>query len=477
MDAYPDTAPVQVRVDAVVQAAHASAVAPGDRWIVAGAGVVLQLCLGTVYAWSFFQSKIVLAFGWTNGVAAAAFSIAMFTLGLAAAAGGLLLPRAGPRRLALAGAIAYGLGHAVGAAGLAADSAALFLFVYGVVGGAGLGLGYVTPVATVVKWFPDRRGLATGMVVMGFGLGALLMSKLLGELLLDGFMPAGVADAEVASAYRAALPQVFLAAGLALGVVGACAAALLRNPPAGYVPPGYAPPPAAHRPAGAATAHSAVAALRSREFALMWVVLFCNIAAGIMFIAFQAPLLEELLAAARPGTSVAALAAAGAALVGASALCNGLGRLVWGGLSDRIGRANVFRVILTTQIVAFALLLHVRDPWLFAALVCYVLACYGGGFGTTPSLVADAFGAARMPVVYGALLTAWSAAGLVGPQIAAYFKDHHPQSAATHAFQCGIAILAVGLAAAFALRPGYGATSTSAASKRSRNATPPAAPT
>jgi OFA family oxalate/formate antiporter-like MFS transporter len=288
------------------------------------------------------------------------------------------------------------------------------------------------------------------MVVMGFGLGALLMSKVLGETLLAAFMPA-VADADVAQAYRAALPKVFLASGLALGAVGACAAALLRNPPAGYLPPGYVPPPVERGAMAAAPKRSGVACVRSGAFALMWVVLFCNVAAGIMFIAFQAPLLEELLAAARPGTGVTALAAAGALLVGASALCNGLGRLFWGGLSDRIGRANAFRLILATQIVAFALLIHVRDPWVFAALVCYVLLCYGGGFGTAPSLVADAFGSAQMPVVYGALLTAWSAAGLLGPQLAAYFRDHHAQAAAAYAFQSGIAILAVGLLAAFTL--------------------------
>jgi len=189
----------------------------------------------------------------------------------------------------------------------------------------------------------------------------------------------------------------------------------------------------------------------SGRFALMWIVLFCNVAAGIMFIAFQAPLLEELLAAARPEMSVAALAAAGALLVGASALFNGLGRLFWGGLSDRLGRANVFRLILATQIVAFVVLLHVRDPWVFGALVCYVLLCYGGGFGTAPSLVADAFGTRVMPVVYGVLLTAWSAAGIAGPQLVAYFRDQHAQAAATYAFESGIAILAVGLIASLAM--------------------------
>jgi OFA family oxalate/formate antiporter-like MFS transporter len=452
MDAFQNTVPVRVRVDvAAVPRTLAAGTQPADRWIVAGAGVVLQLCLGTVYAWSFFQSKIVLAFGWSNSVTALAFSIAIFMLGLAAAAGGVLLPKVGPRRLALAGATLYGVGNAVSAAGLASNSVVLFLVGYGVVGGAGLGLGYVTPVATAAKWFPDKRGLVTGMVVMGFGLGALLMSKVLASAFLGAFMPADLASADVAAAYRSALPRVFLAAGIVLGVVGACAAMLLREPLAGYAPPGYVPPAHERGVGGELPSRTGVACVLSGRFALMWIVLFCNVAAGIMFIAFQAPLVEELLAAARPGMSVAALAAAGAMLVGASALFNGLGRLFWGGLSDRLGRANVFRLILATQIVAFAILLHVRDPWVFGALVCYVLLCYGGGFGTAPALVADTFGAKMMPVVYGVLLTAWSAAGLVGPQLVAYFKDHDAPTAAAHAFESGIAILVVGFLASLAM--------------------------
>jgi OFA family oxalate/formate antiporter-like MFS transporter len=445
MSGYSDSMAIQVRGH-VAEGPHAAV-----RWIVAAAGVVLQLCLGTVYAWSFFQSKIVLAFGWTNTVTALAFSVAIFMLGVAAAVGGVLLPRVGPRRLALAGATLYGVGHVVGAAGLASDSVAIFLVGYGVVGGAGLGLGYVTPVATAAKWFPDKRGLVTGMVVMGFGLGALLMSKLLASAFLDAFMPPDLASANVAAAYRAALPQVFLAVGIVLGVAGAGAALLLRAPPAGYVPPGYVAPLPEHATGGEAPEQSARGCVASVRFALMWVVLFCNVTAGIMFIAFQAPLLEEMLAKARPEMSVAALAGAGALLVGASALFNGLGRLFWGALSDRLGRASVFHLILATQIIAFAILLRVSDPWVFGALVCYVLLCYGGGFGTAPSLVADAFGSRVMPVVYGALLTAWSLAGLVGPQLVAYFKDCDAQTAVTNAFASGIAILAVGMLASVAM--------------------------
>jgi OFA family oxalate/formate antiporter-like MFS transporter len=176
-----------------------------------------------------------------------------------------------------------------------------------------------------------------------------------------------------------------------------------------------------------------------------------------MFIAFQAPLLEQLLAASRPGLSAAAVTAAGTLLIGASALANGAGRLLWGSLSDRIGRVRVLRLILATQIVAFALLLATQDPWIFGALVCYVLLCYGGGFGTIPALVGAAFGARLMPMVYGALLTAWSLAGIAGPQIVAVLKDRDPAAAGMQAFVAAIALLAVGLAAALALReePGH----------------------
>jgi OFA family oxalate/formate antiporter-like MFS transporter len=445
MGAYSSSA--SVRVGRHVAAVPSSA----SRWVVAGAGVILQSCLGTVYAWSFFQSKLALGFGWSQTATALAFSVAMFTLGLAAATGGVLLPRIGPRRLALAGATLYGAGQIVAAAGLAGGSVALFIFGYGVVGGVGLGLGYVTPVATVSKWFPDKRGLVTGLVVMGFGLGALLMSKLLATQCLDAFMPAELARGDLAGAYRSALPQVFLTCGLALGVVGACAALLLRDPPAGYVPPGYVAPAQASAAGGDRAGRSPLACLLSARFALMWVALFCNVTAGIMFIAFQAPMLEDLLARQRPDMGPPALAAAGAMLVGVSAVFNGLGRLVWGGLSDRIGRENVYRLIFATQIVALATLLRVSDPWVFAAIVCYVLLCYGGGFGTAPSLVADAFGTRVMPVAYGMLLTAWSIAGLVGPQVVALLKDADARTAAARTFECGIVILAVGLLASTAL--------------------------
>jgi OFA family oxalate/formate antiporter-like MFS transporter len=176
----------------------------------------------------------------------------------------------------------------------------------------------------------------------------------------------------------------------------------------------------------------------------MWGVFFCNIVAGIAIIGFQSPLLQDLLKRTDPDLTTVALAGAGSTLIAVSSLCNGVGRLLWGGISDRIGRVRTFRIILATQIMAFLALANVERPWMFAALVCYVLLCYGGGFGTMPALVLDVFGGRLMPVVYGTVLTAWSAAGIVGPQIVAWLKDHVGGQAAPWSFGVGAGLLAVG---------------------------------
>jgi len=170
-----------------------------------------------------------------------------------------------------------------------------------------------------------------------------------------------------------------------------------------------------------------------------------NIAAGIMFIGLQSPMLQDLLKIKNASMSPEALAAAGATLIGISSLFNGVGRFFWGGLSDKIGRIQAFRLILGSQVLVFIAMIYTGSPWLFGILVCYVLLCYGGGFGTMPSFVLDIFHAKLMPVVYGTILTAWSMAGIVGPQIAAYIKDHYAETAATKTFFAGAIMLAIGL--------------------------------
>jgi MFS transporter, OFA family, oxalate/formate antiporter len=173
-------------------------------------------------------------------------------------------------------------------------------------------------------------------------------------------------------------------------------------------------------------------------------LLFINVSAGIMFIGFQSPLMQDLWANFKPGTEPVALAAIGGTLIAISSLFNGIGRFFWGGLSDRIGRVQAFRLILGSQLIVFILLLFVTNPYIFAVLVCYILLCYGGGFGTMPSFVKDVFTAKLMPVVYGVILTAWSLAGVVGPQIVGIMKDKFPDHAAQYSFYAGIGLLVLG---------------------------------
>jgi len=386
-----------------------------NRWLIAGLGTLLQLCLGSVYAWSYFQKPLVEGYGWRNTQVAWAFSLAIGFLGLAAAVGGVLLPKFGPRKLAVTGSLLYGAGYLIAALALHLKMLALLWIGYGVIGGVGLGLGYVTPVATVAKWFPDKKGLVTGMVVMGFGFGALLMSKIIAPAL----------DAM----FQNQLPLTFAGAGLVVGLIGVAAATGLRNPP-DTLP-------------GSVTVDG-LAEIRSRQFGLMWLVFFCNIAAGIAIISFQSPLLQDLWKKVDPAMSPAALAASGATLIAVSSVFNGLGRLFWGGLSDRLGQLTTFRVMLATQVVAFGALMITGNPWLFGTLICYVLLCYGGGFGVMPSFVLNTFGPRLMPVLYGCILTAWSAAGVVGPQVVAWLKDQHAAQASTYAFGLGAGLLAVG---------------------------------
>lgn len=390
--------------------------ANANRWLIAGMGTLLQLCLGSVYAWSYFQKPLVETYGWRNTQVAWTFSLAIGFLGVSAAIGGVLLPKFGPRKLAVTGSLLFGAGYLLAALALHLKSLPLLWLGYGVVGGIGLGLGYVTPVATAAKWFPDKKGLVTGMVVMGFGFGALLMSKVIAPGLDHAF--------------PRQLPLVFSGIGIILGVAGLLASSFLRNPPA------------------VATLLAADEKtwphLFSRRFVLMWLVFFCNIVAGIAIISFQSPLLQDLWVKANPLLSGSALAGYGASLIAVSSVFNGVGRFWWGGLSDRLGQLNTFRIMLATQVIAFVALMLTGNPWVFAALICYILLCYGGGFGVMPSFVLSTFGPRLMPVLYGCILTAWSAGGIVGPQVIAWLKDKHGAQASGHAFGLGAGLLALG---------------------------------
>ena len=383
---------------------------------------VLQVCFGTVYAWSFFQTLLVRQLGWSFTETAWAFSLTILSLGTSAAWAGALLPKVGPRRLAVTGSVMFSVGYMLASLALKWDMLALFYVGYGVIGGAGIGLGYVTPVATVAKWFPDKKGLATGIVVMGFGVGAFLLSKGLAPLLV--------------SHLAGDLSHVFLGLGVVFACVLIPCSLLLSNPPAA------AEAVAEQTPAD--ESDSAAPYLRSSEFALMWIVFFFNIAAGISVISFQSELLQEVWGLADPTVEPATLAEYGATLIAVSSLCNGVGRLFWGLLSDRLGRVKVFRILLASQMVVFGVLMTERNPYVFSALVCYVLLCFGGGFATMPSFVLDVFGPQKMSTIYGTILTAWAAAGICGPLYVGYLKDQYPDRAFIYCFLIGILMLGLG---------------------------------
>ncbi len=401
---------------------------------------VLQLCFGTVYAWSFFQTMLVRQLGWSNTDTAIAFSVTIFSLGIAAAWAGMALPRLGPRKLALAGSALFSIGYLVAALALKQNSLLLFYLGYGVIGGAGIGFGYVTPVATAAKWFPDKKGLATGIVVMGFGVGAFLFSRLLAPFL--------VVQTEED------LPLIFMWLGLVFAVVLIPISLLISDPPKNFKPPGSADSPAsepAAEPEGTDRPDFVLRCLMSREFIIIWLIFFFNISAGISVISFQSSLLQDVWGLAEPTLEPLILAEYGAMLIAVSSLFNGLGRLFWGLLSDHIGRVTVFRILLASQMVVFAILMTENDPWIFSVLICYILLCFGGGFATMPSYIVDVFGSRHMSAVYGAVLTAWAAAGIVGPLYVGYYKDVYPDRAVIYCFLIGMLILGIGLIFSFLL--------------------------
>ena len=400
------------------------------RFVMALLCTTLQVCLGTVYAWSYFQTLLVRQLGWTFTETAWAFSITIFSLGMSAAWAGAALPKFGPRRLALLGSAMFSGGYLIAGLALQLDMLMLFYLGYGVIGGAGIGLGYVTPVATVAKWFPDRKGLATGIVVMGFGVGALLLSKVLAPLLV--------------LQTRGELPTLFFS----LGVIFACilipTSLLLRDPPPGYAPGGKGAAGAVAAALAKAEEAPPRACLRSSQFIVMWLVFFFNISAGIAVISFQSSLLQDVWGLADPSLEPEQLAEYGATLIAVSSLCNGVGRLFWGLLSDRLGRVRVFRILLASQLLVFGILMTERDPIIFSVLVCYILLCFGGGFATVPSFILDVFGSKSMSTIYGAMLTAWAAAGIFGPLYVGSLKDQYPDRAVIYCFLIGILILGLG---------------------------------
>jgi len=371
-------------------------VATANRWLIVLSGVIMQLALGSVYAWSIYTKSLIKDNHWSVTQATLPFTISIAFIGIGAIIGGMWQDRVGPRLVALVGGILYSIGVIL--ASFSIHNLTMLVISYGILGGTGIGLAYITPVAMLVKWFPDRRGLVTGLAVAGFGGGAVAVS-LLGPSLITN---SGVNGA-------------LLAFGIAYLILTILAALYFQNPPAGWSPPGWTAAPNVASQRATRDFTQAQALTRPQWYAL-WAMLTLNVTAGIMLISQAAPL----------ATSKGQAVEAAAGFVALVSVFNATGRFFWSWLSDLIGRRQVFMTMFGIQAVIFAVLTFAGKglgfgP--FAALMLIVALCYGGGFGTMPAFTADYFGAKYAGAIYGTMLTAWSVGGILGPILIAQVKD------------------------------------------------------
>jgi MFS family permease len=402
-----------------------------NRWMIALAGTIVMICLGTVYSWSIFTRPLIAAYGWSNYTTTWAFAIAIFSLGIGAVVGGRWQDRVGPRMVTTVGVVLWGLGNLLAGLGIGTLGAPWLYIAYGIIGGFGNGMAYITPIAVVTKWFPDKRGLAGGMVVMGFGLGAFIYNQIVTRG--AGFAhaakdatafaaakdaaakagtpmdPSALAALALTPADVAAISTVFVVSGIVFIIIGGLCASLLRNPPAGFTVPG-----AVAAAANAGRSYTPGEVLRTPQFYLLWLMLFLNVTAGILIISNAVPIYSDL---------TGATAAVAGSVYGLLAIFNGLGRFFWGAVSDRIGRNMTYVLIFGIQVVVFFLMGSQHSLTTVGIAFAIVLLCYGGGFGVMPSFNADYFGTKYIGVNYGMIITAWGFAGLVGPLVAAKVKD------------------------------------------------------
>ncbi len=387
------------------------------RWLIAIAAVVIQLCLGTVYAWSVFKLPLMDMWGWDGKTVQYTFMLLMLIIGLAAAFGGTLVLKKGPRFVATIGGILFGIGTLVAGYAAQTGNIALLYLGFGVIAALGNGFGYVTPIATLIQWFPDKRGLVTGLAVMGFGAGAFFMGKI-APAMIKAY---NVVD-EAGKVTSTGVAMTWYIWGIIFLVLVVGAAQMFKNPPKGWLPAGFTP---AKTSVSAADSFQFGEAVKRPQWWMLWAMLCLNVSAGLGLISQHSPLAQKMFTFSNPDVvDAAVIAAAGGTVVAVAAIFNGLGRLFWAKLSDNIGRKMVFMIMFATQAVLYLLVAlgYVPSYTLFLVVSCYLLACYGGGFATMPAFAADSFGPAYIGKVYGFMLTAWSAAGIIGPLVFEAFK-------------------------------------------------------
>src|ERR1700722_5040544 len=365
-----------------------------ERWWIAFAGILLQMALGAVYAWSVFRVPLAKQFHWTISEVTLTFTIAIMVLGFASFFGGLWLKRVGPRMVALTGGALYGCG--VFLASFSEHGLWWLYLTYGVIGGIGLGFAYIVPISVLVKWFPDRRGLMTGIAVGGFGAGALVTAPVATRLIQS----VGVL-------------HTFAYLGIAYLVVTMATGFFMRNPPTGWQPEGWAPS-AAQTAQRAKTDYTLGQALRTWQWWALWALLFLNTTAGISIISQESPMFQEI-------GKASAVVAAG--MVGVASIGNAVGRILWAWISDAITRRWTFVTMFLLQVGLFWILPGTSSAAILTAVAFIVLMCYGGGFGTMPAFTADYFGSKNVGPIYGLMLTAWGCASAFGPLLIAHLRQ------------------------------------------------------
>ena len=417
---------------------------PGfNRWLVPPAALAVHLSIGQVYAFSVFNTPLQERFDANATDITIIFSIAIVMLGLSAAFGGTWVERNGPRKAMALAATCWSLGFLVAALGISGGQLWLVYLGYGFLGGIGLGIGYISPVSTLIRWFPDRPGLATGLAIMGFGGGALVASPLSNRLL--GLYAENPADA---------LVPVFLTLGITYAVLMSLGAFVVRVPDAGWRPDGWTPPAASATTSMRTTANvSARNAIRTPQFWLLWTVLFCNVTAGIGILAQAANMASAFFSSVGPAEA--------AGYVGLLSLANMAGRILWSSTSDVIGRKNTYAMYLGVGAAAYLLVVlfgNLSLP-LFVVLTVVILSFYGGGFATVPAYLKDLFGGFQVGAIHGRLLTAWSAAGIAGPIIVSRVLDLQTSRGAegaelyTLSLSIMVGVLVVGFVANLLVRP------------------------
>ncbi|MDN4162325.1 OFA family MFS transporter [Nocardioides abyssi] len=431
---------------------------PGySRWLVPPAALAVHLCIGQVYATSVYKSALVEHFDSTLTAVGVIFSVAIVMLGLSAALFGTWVDRNGPRAAMFVSACFWVAGFLVAALGIATNQLWLVYVGYGGIGGIGLGIGYISPVSTLIKWFPDRPGLATGMAIMGFGGGALVASPLSGRLM--SFYDSGYDSGDSSSVPSGdAVMMLFLTFAAVYLVFMMFGAFTVRVPPDGWKPEGWDPSTVRSKSMVTTASVSANNAVRTPQFWLLWTVLFCNVTAGIGILEQAQPMIQDFFR--ENGESSVAAAAAGG-FVGLLSIANMGGRFAWSSTSDVIGRKPIYMVYLGVGLVCYVLLATIgpSSTVLFVLFAAVIISFYGGGFATIPAYLRDLFGTYQVGAIHGRLLTAWSAAGVAGPLIVNGFLDARGEPgnlvAADYrpALFTMVALLAVGLVANLLVRP------------------------